>query len=53
MSDQWVCAECGTGATKPDRCIKCGSIRVVLESVLIELAGPNWRDYLVESKWQH
>jgi hypothetical protein len=26
------------------RCEACGSVRVVLISVLEDLAGPNWRD---------
>ena len=39
-----VCSECGHEQPTMDRCAKCRSVRVVLQSVVRDLFGENWRD---------
>lgn len=46
---KWACADCGTrqGTDVPEgsaiaSCVKCKSVRVVLISVLVDVAGPDW-----------
>ena len=43
--NDYVCADCGTEKdTMKGTCDKCGSVRIVLISVIEGIAGPNWRD---------
>ncbi len=39
-----VCSECGHEQASMDPCKKCGSVRVVLVSVVRELCGEDWRN---------
>jgi len=49
MSEEkkWACADCGTSAPDSKPCSKCGSVRVVLISVLVDTFGEDWRKYFV------
>jgi predicted ATP-dependent serine protease len=40
----YACAECGHEQSTMDRCAKCRSVRVVLQSVIRDLFGEHWRD---------
>lgn len=40
---EWVCADCGREYDEGNLCRYCGSVRVVLKSVVEELFGPDWR----------
>lgn len=41
----YVCADCGTEkATMQGTCDNCGSVRIVLISMVEQIAGPDWRD---------
>lgn len=40
---KWACGECGNEQHNEHRCDKCGSIRVVLRSVLVDLLGEDWK----------
>jgi DNA-directed RNA polymerase subunit RPC12/RpoP len=39
----WVCADCGREYKEGHLCRYCGSVRVVLKSVVADLFGPDWR----------
>ena len=48
--NDYACADCGTETdTMKGTCRKCGSVRLVLISVIEEVAGPNWRDKLEQN----
>jgi DNA-directed RNA polymerase subunit RPC12/RpoP len=40
---EWVCADCGREYAEGHLCRYCGSVRVVLKSVVADLFGPDWR----------
>lgn len=42
MGSKYACADCGAFADSMDPCRKCGSVRVVLVSVLESALGPHW-----------
>jgi hypothetical protein len=43
--NDYVCADCGTEKdTMQGTCDSCGSVRIVLLSMIEQIAGPNWRD---------
>lgn len=44
-----VCADCGHEQITTGRCGKCRSVRVVLESVIRDLFGENWREVFAPS----
>lgn len=39
---KYICADCGTFSDTMDDCKKCGSVRVVLLSVLKEMFGEDY-----------
>jgi len=39
-----ACAACGHEQSSMSRCTKCGSVRVVLTTVLRDLFGEGWRN---------
>lgn len=42
---KYVCADCGHEPDSMDTtCPSCGSVRVVLRSVIENIVGPNWRE---------
>jgi hypothetical protein len=47
-----VCAQCGceTNVSMTALCQECGSCRVVLQSVVEDLFGANWRDFFRKGK---
>ena len=45
----YVCAECGAANESMEQpCSACGSVRIVLLSIIVDLFGENWRDNLSE-----
>jgi hypothetical protein len=38
-----VCCDCGQTQDTMVRCVRCGSVRTVLLSMILDLVGPDWR----------